>query len=542
MTGAGPQGCGCGAGVGAGGGNSFGACGCGTADGSIANLPGQRALRWRVAPHGASLARMRTWLADESQPGPLRALADQGTDDPAIALLDAWAVVADVVSFYSERIAQEGYLRTAVEAASVRQEARTLGYELRPGVAAQAELAFTVETASGTPDPVVVPAGTPVQTVPTPSGLPQTFETSADLEARAAWNAIPAWASAPQGLDEGVSVVWLATTEAGARVGDRLLVVREVSWPTQGASTAAAPIRLWSFHRVTDVQMDPPNLAGWTYVVLDPQISYQEIGSKDSETRTTRVFRLSKRLNVFGWNAPDQSLFNPKPADWGEYPVLSGEEVASNGLELDGDHPDVVADSWVVLEQGVVGGLTVTPDIPPPPEAMAYYVRATAPDGATKFGLSGRLTPLSVTGAVGSDGPVQFRRNQVLVHAVATELPADTMPLPNPVGATDAGPAHTLDVVATKPPLPRGRLIAVVGTTAHGTEAVEATTIVSAAAMSDGGQRLTLDPPLAQSYLAGTVRVRANLARPLTGRACSRCSAAATDARRSRTSRCAARP
>ena len=97
-----------------------------------------------TTPHGDSLARMRTWLAaSDSQPLAIRSLAQPGTDDPAVALLDAWAVVADVVSFYTERIAQEGFLRTATERDSVRQQARTLGYELRPGVAAQVELAFT---------------------------------------------------------------------------------------------------------------------------------------------------------------------------------------------------------------------------------------------------------------------------------------------------------------------------------------------------------------------------------------------------------------
>ena len=58
------------------------------------------------------------------------------TDDPAIALLDAWATVADIVTFYQERIANEGFLRTATERRSVLELARAIGYELRPGVAA----------------------------------------------------------------------------------------------------------------------------------------------------------------------------------------------------------------------------------------------------------------------------------------------------------------------------------------------------------------------------------------------------------------------
>ena len=46
---------------------------------------------------------------------PLRNLKTRDPNDFAIALLDAWATVADVLTFYHERIANEGYLRTATE-------------------------------------------------------------------------------------------------------------------------------------------------------------------------------------------------------------------------------------------------------------------------------------------------------------------------------------------------------------------------------------------------------------------------------------------
>jgi hypothetical protein len=82
---------------------------------------------------------------------PLSGLSTRSTDDPAIALLDAWATVADVLSFYQERIANEGFLRTASERLSVLELARAIGYELNPGVAASTHLAFTVEEAQGSP-------------------------------------------------------------------------------------------------------------------------------------------------------------------------------------------------------------------------------------------------------------------------------------------------------------------------------------------------------------------------------------------------------
>ena len=43
------------------------------------------------------------------------------------------ACVADVLTFYQERIANEGFLRTATERRSVLELARAIGYELKPG-------------------------------------------------------------------------------------------------------------------------------------------------------------------------------------------------------------------------------------------------------------------------------------------------------------------------------------------------------------------------------------------------------------------------
>ncbi len=63
----------------------------------------------------------------------LAALKTREPGDPSMALLDAWATVGDVLTFYQERIANEGYLRTAIERRSVLELARLIGYALRPG-------------------------------------------------------------------------------------------------------------------------------------------------------------------------------------------------------------------------------------------------------------------------------------------------------------------------------------------------------------------------------------------------------------------------
>lgn len=165
--------------------------------GVIHNASGLSALSWRIDTHPGfyqrMLARLPLWHVPGvpgSAPRPLAALRTREPDDAAVALVDASACVADVLTFYQERIANEGFLRTATERRSVLELARAVGYELRPGVAASVHLVFTVEDAAGAPGLCTIAAGAPVQSVPPQGKLPQVFETGEPIVARAEWNAL----------------------------------------------------------------------------------------------------------------------------------------------------------------------------------------------------------------------------------------------------------------------------------------------------------------------------------------------------------------
>jgi hypothetical protein len=114
----------------------------------VKNRPGLSAVAYRVGTHAQFKETMLARLSGSRQ-GALRALTTRADEDFTVALLDAWAVVGDVLTFYQERIANESYLRTATERLSVAELARLIGYRLRPGVSASVYLAFTVEDAPG---------------------------------------------------------------------------------------------------------------------------------------------------------------------------------------------------------------------------------------------------------------------------------------------------------------------------------------------------------------------------------------------------------
>ena len=131
-----------------------------------------------------------------SQPA-LANLTTRELDDPAIALLDCFAVLDDVLTFYQERIAKEGYLRTASESLSLTELAALVGYLPRPALGSSTVLAFTLDPGART----VIPAGSGARSVPKQNELPQSFETSDDLEARQEWNTLQPARTAPPAID-----------------------------------------------------------------------------------------------------------------------------------------------------------------------------------------------------------------------------------------------------------------------------------------------------------------------------------------------------
>lgn len=170
-------------------------CGCGGAcrgghDERLApapphNPPGRTALDYRVGEYGSFLAALLDRLASPAYPA-LNRLTVRTPDDPAIGLLDATAVLGDLLTFHSERIADEAYLRTADEHRSLVLLGRLVGHRPRPGVAAATHLAYTLER-----DPraeaqnVLIPRGARSHSVPASADEASlTFETARDLTAR----------------------------------------------------------------------------------------------------------------------------------------------------------------------------------------------------------------------------------------------------------------------------------------------------------------------------------------------------------------------
>jgi hypothetical protein len=409
----------------------------------ISNLPGLSALAYRVGTHARFV---QTMLVGLSRHDALRPLTTRDDDDPTIALLDAWAAALDVLTFYQERLANEGFLLTALEQRSVRELARAIGYELGPGVAADTSLAFELETAPGAPESAVLPVGTKVQSIPGQHELPQTFETVEEIEARQEWNTLPARTRQPT-APTGASALYLAATTSNLAAGDRILLV------AKGGD--------WATHRLTAVREDQDENV--TRVEWKAEIGWHGTLVLGPQTEELQVFALRLRASLFGHNAPDWTAMPSEVqtayggaggADWPNLTLAkvgAGGGTNGNRIFLDGVHPEIVNGSWVVLRApGVADAL--------------FEVADATEDQRTDFTMSAKTTRLDF--GTGSDvtyhlGGFDSYLRETTVFARSEELELAEWPVRRPV--RDA----SIELAEPVASLPEGRSLIVTGLPAY---------------------------------------------------------------------------
>ncbi|MEH2221892.1 putative baseplate assembly protein [Nostoc sp.] len=191
---------------------------------SVANQPGFSTLAYRVGTHASFFETMKARLGESKFPS-LKHLKTRDPQDTSLALLDAWATVADVLTFYQERIANEGYLRTAIERRSLVELARLVDYAHSPGVSASVYLAFTLEDGYN----LEIPVGLSSQSIPDSDESPEFFETSEKLRAYAQLNQLKPRMSQPQQVNSTtvteIDKIYLDGINANLKPNDPLLLI-----------------------------------------------------------------------------------------------------------------------------------------------------------------------------------------------------------------------------------------------------------------------------------------------------------------------------
>ena len=142
----------------------------------VYNRPGLSEIGYRIGTYASLRGHM---LARLDHQAALSAWTHRNADDPGIALIEAAALVGDILTFYQSLYANEAYLRTAQWRESVADLVRLLGYRLAPGLGGRACFAVAAKGER----PITVPMGFGFKAQFEAEPKPAVFETEQALTA-----------------------------------------------------------------------------------------------------------------------------------------------------------------------------------------------------------------------------------------------------------------------------------------------------------------------------------------------------------------------
>jgi hypothetical protein len=249
----------------------------------VENRPGLSALAYRVGDYPSFRQAMVESLARAQA---LSGLTTRRSDDFSITLLECWAAVGDVLTFYQERYANEAFLRTARRPESVMRLAALLGYRLAPGAAALTSLSFTIEEGKK----VELPERLRVQSLPGPGEQAQVFETLEPLLADARLNSLrifPAPSATPAPLAAGRPGVVLERTK-GPGI----------------AAALAAGARVVLFRDNQTTPLEEKTISAVRFEDDRAVVTFSEPVKGSSWTSAGRAFAFGRTFRLFGHSAP----------------------------------------------------------------------------------------------------------------------------------------------------------------------------------------------------------------------------------------------
>ena len=526
----------------------------------IENRPGLPTISYRVGDYHRFKDSMLARLSSSDLPE-LHGLSTRDNDDFSIALIDAWATVSEVLCFYQEYFANEGFLRTAKERLSVLEHARLIGYRLNPGVAASTFVEFTMDEApAGVKNPVVettIGAGVKIQSTPGPDETAQLYETENQITARVDWNTIRPRMTQPQLINSSMGSVVINGITTFVKPGDDLLLVdqtdvkdiRKVTDVTVDEITKTTQLELSGNSVSPDVfSVEPLELEGnyddfdgmeivndevidilvsrsWAMedIVAIAETRHWDLDeiAKRINTHTdviknvsagNGVYGFRKRANLFGYNATKKVIYEEsyphRPKDISEWQEWSSVETEGE-LYLDNAYTEVLPGSYIILDtedvfrisgRGTV--IAISPSV--------FKVYAVNSLSRTAYGISGKSTQISLEDGKSwfsaEDSSVRtIRRTEVLVQS--EKLPLTQVPIDKPVSGSDILLERADVYLRTQ------QYVSISGERYHqkGITSSEALQI-SEVRLEHGFTRLIFTTEMAHEYKRDTVTINANVA------------------------------
>ena len=156
-------------------------CACdASAPPAVTNLPGLPQITFRAGDFNSFRTALLTPLAAETSLAAWNSGrgidSDPSVIDLGVMMVEWFAYLADILTFYNERIANEDYLRTCVLPPTPAALVNLLGYTPRPTIGATGFLAALLSPTIVGAQTVTLPDGLEFQSKPGPGQTPQSFE------------------------------------------------------------------------------------------------------------------------------------------------------------------------------------------------------------------------------------------------------------------------------------------------------------------------------------------------------------------------------
>jgi hypothetical protein len=247
--------------------NDSGPCPCGQPQFPtvVCNPPDLPAIDYRVGDYLSFRDKLLRPAPGETQ---LTGWQPGAQGDLAVQMVEWWAYLADVLSFYNERIANEAYLGTAILPESVNHLVQLLGYRPRPALGSKVTLAGLL--ASGARVPVALPKGMQVQSKPAPGAAPQVFELDAASQLQSpdiiSAEVVPKkqFLLANAGAPAAANTLWLAGKVGGVKAGDNLLLINAKALGASPIIADYAWISITALQSTTSPLEDPVTALSFT--------------------------------------------------------------------------------------------------------------------------------------------------------------------------------------------------------------------------------------------------------------------------------------
>lgn len=315
--------------------------------------------------------------------------------DPTVAMVDAFAAVADVISFYQDRVLNEGYLPTAIDYSSLALLGRSISENPEAHIGATAEVAVFAQ-----PGPLVtVPMGAELQANPpkpnastsgtnsstksgTSASSAPTFATAAELVANPAHNQLTPLQTKPVYLDSSTESLLIQGTGLGLAVGDFILLVRRAH-PTQWVRLTVFSVTENHPLVTTTIGIGSSLQSQWTANGCTEPLPHNILEGLE-------LYALDLTCRLFGYNARPWSSQSAavqrantptgmSPAEYTEWP---GFEIDLNDLDLQAVYSKVLPGSQFLLET--------------PEDNTLGVIAAVSNQNVSEFGLTGQATQVTL--------------------------------------------------------------------------------------------------------------------------------------------------